>query len=289
MWIPLDKKSYITYILLQRTSKIAKEGGLRRRGMEENKIALRAEDLHLSFGGVQALNGINVDVNPGEILAIIGPNGAGKTALLNSISGFYRPQRGRILFNGRDITRMATHKRAELGLARTFQNLALYTGLSTLDNLMSGRHFRMKTGVLLGSLFFGPSLREEVAHRRVVEDIIDFLEIEPIRYKVVGSLPYGQRKRVELGRALAMEPELLLLDEPMAGMNAEEKEDMARFILDIHELRRIPIVLVEHDMGVVMDIAQRVVVFDFGRKIADGVPQEVKQNLEVVRAYLGEE
>jgi branched-chain amino acid transport system ATP-binding protein len=257
--------------------------------MEEQKVALRAEGLHLSFGGIQALIDINVDVYPGELLAIIGPNGAGKTALLNSISGFYRPQRGRIVFNGRDITHLAPHKRAEMGIARTFQNLALYTGLSTLDNLMSGRHFLMKSGIFAGSLFFGPALREEVAHRRVVEDIIDFLEIEPIRYKVVGSLPYGQRKRVELGRALAMEPKLLLLDEPMAGMNVEEKEDMARFILDVHELRRIPIILVEHDMGVVMDIAQRVIVFDFGRKIAEGVPEVVRKDPQVVKAYLGEE
>ncbi|MEK7847426.1 MAG: ABC transporter ATP-binding protein [Chloroflexota bacterium] len=257
--------------------------------MAEQPVALRAEGLHLSFGGVQALIDINVEVHEGELLAIIGPNGAGKTALLNSISGFYRPQRGRIVFKGQDVSHLPPHKRAELGIARTFQNLALYTGLSTLDNLMSGRHFRMKSGILAGALFFGPALKEEVKHRRVVEDIIDFLEIEPIRYKVVGSLPYGQRKRVELGRALAMEPQLLLLDEPMAGMNVEEKEDMARFILDVHELRRIPIVLVEHDMGVVMDIAQRVVVFDFGRKIAEGTPQVVKKDPQVVKAYLGEE
>lgn len=257
--------------------------------MDSQEVSLRAEGLHLSFGGVQALIDISVDVRPGELLAIIGPNGAGKTALLNSISGFYRPQRGRILFDGHDISRLSAHKRAEMGLARTFQNLALYTGLSTLDNLMSGRHFRMKRGVLAGALFFGPALKEEVAHRRVVEDIIEFLEIEAIRYKVVGSLPYGQRKRVELGRALAMEPKVLLLDEPMAGMNMEEKEDMARFILDVHELRRIPIILIEHDMGVVMDIAQRVVVFDFGRKIAEGVPQEVRKDPQVVKAYLGEE
>ncbi len=257
--------------------------------MADQEVALRAEGLHLSFGGVQALIDISVDVYPGELLAIIGPNGAGKTALLNSVSGFYHPQRGRILFDGHDISRLPAHKRAEMGLARTFQNLALYTGLSTLDNLMSGRHFHMKQGVLAGALFFGPALKEEVKHRRVVEDIIEFLEIETIRYKVVGSLPYGQRKRVELGRALAMEPQLLLLDEPMTGMNVEEKEDMARFILDVHELRRIPIILIEHDMGVVMDIAQRVVVFDFGRKIAEGAPIEVKKDPQVVKAYLGEE
>lgn len=257
--------------------------------MAQGGPVLKAEDIHLSFGGVQALIDINFEIYPGELVAIIGPNGAGKTALLNSINGFYRPQRGKIYFNGHDITRLSPHRIAELGIARTFQNLALYTGLTTLDNLMAGRHFRMKSGILSGALFFGPALKEEVAHRRVVEDIIDFLEIEPIRYQVVGSLPYGMRKRVELGRALALEPQLLLLDEPMAGMNVEEKEDMARFILDIHELRKIPIILVEHDMGVVMDIAQRVVVFDFGRRIAEGKPESVKQDAVVIKAYLGEE
>jgi branched-chain amino acid transport system ATP-binding protein len=257
--------------------------------MERRKIRLKVEDVHLSFGGVRALMGIDLEVYDGELLAIIGPNGAGKTALLNCINGFYRPQRGRIFFDGKDITRLPSHRIAEMGISRTFQNLALYVGLSTLDNLMAGRHVHMKRGFLPGALWFGPALEEELEHRRVVEDIIDFLEIEHIRHKVVGTLPYGLRKRVELGRALALEPKLLLLDEPMAGMNVEEKEDMARFILDIHELRKIPIVLVEHDMGVVMDIAERVIVFDFGKKIAEGTPEEVKGNPTVIRAYLGEE
>jgi len=257
--------------------------------MERRKIRLKVEDVHLSFGGVRALMGIDLEVYDGELLAIIGPNGAGKTALLNCINGFYRPQRGRIFFDGKDITRLPSHRIAEMGISRTFQNLALYVGLSTLDNLMAGRHVHMKRGFLPGALWFGPALEEELEHRRVVEDIIDFVEIEHIRHKVVGTLPYGLRKRVELGRALALEPQLLLLDEPMAGMNVEEKEDMARFILDIHELRKIPIVLVEHDMGVVMDIAERVIVFDFGKKIAEGTPEEVKGNPTVIRAYLGEE
>jgi len=254
-----------------------------------DRVRLQVEDIHLGFGGVKALTGVSLEVKDGELMAIIGPNGAGKTALLNSINGFYRPQRGRIAFDGHELTRMPPHRIAELGVARTFQNLALYTGLTTLDNLMAGRHFHMKYNFLAGALFFGPALKEEIVHRRVVEDIIDFLEIEAIRYRVVGALPYGLRKRVELGRALALEPKILLLDEPMTGMNVEEKEDMARFVLDIHELRKIPIVLIEHDMGVVMDIAQRVVVLDFGRKIADGSPEEVKKSPAVIKAYLGEE
>lgn len=254
----------------------------------QDRVKLKVQGIGLHFGRLRALDSVDVEVRGTEILAIIGPNGAGKSCLLNCINGFYRPQEGDILFEGKNITRLPTHKIAELGISRTFQNIELYTGLTVLDNLMAARHAHMKQGVLAGALYFGPAYREEMEHRKVVEDIIDFLEMEPIRKKVVGLLPYGMRKRVELGRALALEPKLLLLDEPMAGMNIDEKEDMARFIIDTIELRRIPIVLVEHDMEVVMDIADRVVVLDFGHKIAEGSPDEIKVNPAVIKAYLGE-
>lgn len=235
-----------------------------------------------------ALTGVSFTVQQGEIRAIIGPNGAGKTSMLNCISGFYRPQEGQILYKGHDLTKTPTHQIASLGIARTFQNIALYTGLSALDNLMAARHIHMRQNGLQSMLYWGAAQREEAAHRRVVEEIIDFLEIAHIRKAVVGALPYGLRKRVELGRALALEPKLLLLDEPMAGMNVEEKEDMARFILDIYERRGVTIVLIEHDMGMVMDISDRVVVLDFGRKIADGTTEEIKHDPAVIQAYLGQ-
>ena len=257
--------------------------------MEQPPVKLDVQNISLIFGGIRALQDIQFNVRQGEILAVIGPNGAGKTSLINSINGFYHPQAGAIVFDGRDITPLPAYKRAQLGISRTFQNIALYTNMTTLDNLMAARHIHMKSNLLTGALFVGPAQREEIRHRRAVEDIIDFLEMAPIRKTTVGHLSYGLRKRVELGRALALEPSLLLLDEPMAGMNVEEKEDMARFILDIHERQGMTIMLVEHDMGLVMDISQRVVALDFGQKIAEGTPDEIKHNPNVIQAYLGQE
>ncbi len=256
--------------------------------MNQDKPILQVEDVDLSFGAVQALIGVSVDVYRGEILAIIGPNGAGKTSLLNVINGFYRPQHGRIVFLDKARPKnFRPYQVARQGIARTFQNVALFKGMSTLDNIMTGRALHTRTNFLTQALYWGPALREEEAQRRRVEEVIDFLEIESIRKTPVGRLPYGLQKRVELGRALAAEPELLLLDEPMAGMNVEEKEDMSRFILDIRDEFGVTCVLIEHDMGVVMDISDRVVVLDYGRKIADGPPDEVRGNQEVIEAYLG--
>ncbi len=256
---------------------------------DDSARLLSVENVNLSFGGAQVLRDVSFGVRRGEIRAIIGPNGAGKTSLLNCMSGFYRPDSGAIFYKGIDVTRVPPHQISMLGIARTFQNIALYTGLSTLDNLMAARHIHMKQSTMASMLFWGQAQREEVEHRAVVEEIIDFLEIAHIRKAVVGALPYGLRKRVELGRALALEPELMLLDEPMAGMNAEEKEDMARFILDIYERRGITVVLIEHDMGLVMDISDRIVVIDFGVKIAEGDPDMIRSDPDVIRAYLGEE
>ena len=267
----------------------------------KKQVKLRIEDISLSFGGVRALAGVSLDIRDNEILAIIGPNGAGKTALLNCINGFYKPQKGEIYYDGQRITRMRPDKLAKLGIARTFQNIELYAGLSTQDNIMAARHVLMKQNFITGALYFGWAHKEEIEHRQTVEEIIDFLEIEPIRKRIVGVLPYGLRKRVELARALALEPKVLLLDEPMAGMNLEEKEDISRFIIDVFEGQGATypntpvlrdgircIVLVEHDMGVVMDIADRIIVLDFGRKIAEGTPAEIKTNPEVISAYLGQ-
>ena len=248
---------------------------------------LAVESVSVRFGALMALNRVSLDVRSGEILAIIGPNGAGKTTLLNVISGFYHPFEGRIVFAGRDRTRLAPPDVAALGVARTFQNVALFKGMSVLDNIMTGRLLKMRGSFLLDAIWWGPARRQELEHRAVVERIIDFLEIQAIRKTPAGRLPYGLQKRVELARALAAEPTLLLLDEPMAGMNVEEKEDMCRFILDANDELGTTIALIEHDMGVVMDITDRVVVLDYGQKIADGRPDQVRKDEAVLGAYLG--
>ena len=250
-------------------------------------VLLDVKNVSLAFGGVKALENVSFDVRAGEVRAIIGPNGAGKSSMLNVINGFYHPQDGEITYKGKTRKQMRSHEAAAQGIARTFQNIALFKGMTTLDNIMTGRNLKMRVNLFLQALHIGPARREEMEHRAFAERVIDFLEIQAIRKTPVGRLPYGLQKRVELGRALAAEPDLLLLDEPMAGMNTEEKEDMCRFILDVNDEFGTTIVLIEHDMSVVMDISDRVVVLDYGRKIADGSPDEVRANKEVIDAYLG--
>ncbi|MDR6535869.1 ABC transporter ATP-binding protein [Variovorax soli] len=273
----------------QNIAETAMLAGATQGGRRIGEVILDVQNISLSFGGVKALTDISFDVREHEVRAIIGPNGAGKSSMLNCINGVYQPQQGSITFRGRQFKHMNSRQVAEMGVARTFQNLALFKGMSVLDNIMTGRNLKMKSGLLAQALRWGPAEREEIAQREFVERIIDFLEIQLHRKTPVGRLPYGLQKRVDLGRALAMEPQVLLLDEPMAGMNVEEKQDMSRFILDVNDEFGTTIVLIEHDMGVVMDISDRVVVLDYGKKIGDGTPDEVRNNEDVIRAYLGTE
>ncbi|HEV8354935.1 MAG TPA: ABC transporter ATP-binding protein [bacterium] len=249
---------------------------------------LRINDLHLHFHDIHAIAGVSFTHGGQEILGIIGPNGAGKTSVLNCINGFYHPSRGTVEFAGTDISRHAPHVRAAMGIARTFQNIALYPGMSVMHNIMTGRVIRMRASVVACGVYAGWAEREHLTHRRVVEEIIDFLEIEAVRDQRVADLPYGLQKKVELGRALAMDPRLLVLDEPMAGMSLDEKADIARYILELKEVRRVPIILIEHDLGVIMDLCDRIIVMDYGKKIAEGPPAEIQRNPDVITAYIGE-
>ncbi len=259
-------------------------------GASHASALLDVRDISLRFGGLKALTNVSFHVAPGELFSIIGPNGAGKTSMLNCISGRYTPTEGRVFFQGKDVTRLKPNKRAAIGIGRTFQNLALFGHMSVLDNIMVGRHHLLKNNFLTGSLYWiGGAQKEELEHRRVVEEVIDFLEIQHVRKATAGTLSYGLRKRVELARAVALEPKLILLDEPMAGMNQEEKEDMARTIVDLNEEWGMTIIMIEHDMGVVMDISHRVMVLDFGKKLVEGLPADVLANEHVRKAYLGEE
>ena len=260
--------------------------------IKEGDVLLELDDIHMYFGKVNALSGVSLKIRKGEIHSVIGPNGAGKTVMMNCVNGLYHPQKGDIRYKGERINHVKPHERAKLGMARTFQKVEVFGGMTVLDNIRLGRHIHYKSGILSGSMYIGKTKKEEIEHRTFIEEeIIDLLEIEQIRNKPVGMLPYGMQKRVELGRALALEPELLILDEPLAGLNLEEVEDMARFILDVNEEKRwqVTCLLVEHDMGVVMDLSDRVFVLNFGNMIMDGTPQEVQSNPEVIKAYLGEE
>jgi branched-chain amino acid transport system ATP-binding protein len=254
----------------------------------EKKAELEIKNLSLSFGGITALNGIDLSVNTGELVAVIGPNGAGKTSLLNCITGFYRPQRGRIFFNNQDITNLPTHHLIRAGIGRTFQNIELFPGMTVLSNMLLARHNHCHYGFGLACLFSSTVRNEEIRHRRILEELIDFLEMQAIRKKKVGALPFGLMKRVELGRALALEPALLVLDEPFAGMNLEEKEDMVRFLTELNRSWGQTMILVEHDMSIIMSISQRIIVLNFGQKLAEGTPDEIRNNSDVIKAYLGE-